>query len=49
MKKTYLQPNIKVIKFTTSPLMLTGSSVSNTEAEDDALSRGYTIFDDAFY
>jgi len=49
MKKTYQEPNMKVIKFTTSPLMLTGSGVSNSPATGDALSRGYNVYEDEDY
>ena len=39
MKKIYVQPNVKVVKITSSPVMITGSNISNTEAQTDALAR----------
>lgn len=42
MKKTYSKPSISVVNLTASPLMVT---VSNTPAQQDALSRDY-YFDD---
>jgi len=43
MKKTYIKPSIMVVKMTASPLMVT---VSNTSAQQDALSRGYYYDED---
>lgn len=39
MKKIYVQPNVKVVKITSSPMMITGSDISNMEAQSDALAR----------
>lgn len=45
MKKTYIKPSISVVNLTASPLMVTSITVSNTSADQDALSRDY-YFDD---
>ena len=39
MKKIYVQPNVKVVKITTSPMMITGSGINNGAAQYDALGR----------
>ena len=48
MKKIYVRPDVNVVKIATSPMMITGSGISNTDAETDALSRrrGGSFWDD---
>lgn len=50
MKKTYIQPTLEVVKICTAGMLaVSGTGISNTPADGDALSRGYNVYEDEDY